>query len=449
MFKKLAKLLIVTLIFNLKIFAQPIEIHYLDEIKKNYKYSSGNQIKFLPDGAEDYQIRTKMIDEAKKYVHLYTLLFEDNETGRETAIQLSTKAFLEEVEVNVIHHALSQFFSSTPAITTAMRNMNVNVRGYWAKNTGINLIKRFLLGSHKKLLIVDSEKFGQEAIVGGRNIGDNYFKNVENPVEGEFNNLWKDNDYLLRGPVVADLMKKYMVSFNEQTKEDQYKLECLETTCNYFPKLIIDENENGFYSNIDISVLENEPTWKVFEINEVYGKLIDNAKVRIDIQTPYFIPSKKIFKKLVKALERGVEVRIITNSRDSNDLNKVVFYVSSYFWKKLIKKGAKVYIWYPPRGPNDKPKGYAGRCYHSKVMIVDSYVFVPGSWNFDNRSMKHDNEYAFPIYDKNVAKAGLAIFEGDLKLPGMTQIDLKWYKDNFSFWNKVFRRISLLIKGIL
>ncbi len=82
-------------------------------------------------------------------------------------------------------------------------------------------------------------------------------------------------------------------------------------------------------------------------------------------------------------------------------------------------------------------------------MIVDSYVFMPGSWNFDNRSMKHDNEYAFPIYDATIAKAGLEIFEGDLKLPGMKQIDLQWYKENFSFWNRVFRRVSLLIKGIL
>ncbi len=405
----------------------------------------GNEVLILDEATSDYELRTDLRDRAEDHIHVYTLLVENNRTGVDTATQLATKAILEEAQVNFLFHPISQIFDSKIAITTAMRILGVNVHYYLPLNQG--LVGTVLIGCHKKLLVVDSPEFGLEAVVGGRNIGDNYFADLPEPEPGAFNNIWRDTDIHVTGPAIYDMVDDYIQRFNEQVVIGQ-PIGCPPepAPCRYYPFVNTPDPD----ADVEMRVIQNEPDDNdgegLFQINYMYEVLLDQAQRSIDIETPYFIPQEPLRSKLLAAANRGVRVRILTNSQDSNDLGAPLFYASSYYWRELLDAGAEIFIWDLPR-----PEGHEEiyRTMHSKIVNIDSCLFMPGSWNFDGRSFNHENEYAFPITDEAVALEATSMYEGDLAVEGVTQVDRKWFRDNFSLMDYVLAWFFALFSAFL
>lgn len=401
---------------------------HVDEVTGTFRVR-GNEVTILPEATSDYALRTELIEGARSFVHTYTLLIENNETGIATAKQLANKALLDGVEANVILHPLSQAFSSSVAITAALRLVGVRVHAYWAENAP-NLFEFLVLGPHKKSLLVDSEAYGLEGIVGGRNIGDNYFGNVPDPLPDTFSNIWRDTDIHVRGPILYDLMDDYIRRFNEQSRGGE-TTGCAEgeDPCRYYPSVRTEDPA----ADVELRMLQNEPDDNggegLFEINTMYEELLGQARESIDIETPYFIPQPPLLDALYDALARGVRVRLLTNSVGSNDLGAPLFYASSYYWPDLLDAGMEIYMW-----DVAKLEGYDDiyRTMHSKVVIVDECVFQPGSWNFDGRAYSWENEYAFPITDAPLASEAHTMYESDLLTDGVVMIDAQWFAENFT-----------------
>lgn len=405
----------------------------LDELTQTTRVS-GNEVVNLPEATEDYQARTRLTNQAKQFIHLYTLFIENNETGLASAAQLIKKKQMDNVEVNLIYSPVAQIATS-PKLITGLRNMGINVRPYYPKNAQ-GIVYQTVYGTHKKALIVDSERYGAEAIVGGRNIGDNYFANMPDDDKGEFPNIWKDTDILVRGPIVHSLIDDFIYSFNRHSWKDDVRIGCGEdkNNCAYYPA--VKTGDDALLA--DMRLLENEPDENkgqgIFEINDMYGALLSQAQTTVDIQTPYFIPQPELLDKLHEALNHGVKLRIFTNSIRGNDLGAPLFYASAYYWKKLIENGAEIYLW---DQPDSKVDDSIKRTMHAKIMIVDQCVYMPGSWNFDGRSYYWENEYAFPMNHPQIAKQATDIFNEELMLNGIIKVDMDWLQNNFTTWDYV------------
>jgi cardiolipin synthase len=108
--------------------------------------------------------------------------------------------------------------------------------------------------------------------------------------------------------------------------------------------------------------------------NDLVKKIYD-AKERIWITNPYFVPDHKMIRALEHAFRNGIDVKIIIPEK--SDL-KLFPLINSLFYRELIKKGVCVYEYTPD-------------ILHSKVMIIDNW-FMIGSSNLNSRTQKHDWE---------------------------------------------------------
>jgi cardiolipin synthase len=388
-----------------------------------------------------------MMDNAKNHIHIYTLLLRANgKTGPETVAKMIAKSILDNCEVNFIYFPIAQIGYSSPAVIVAMNCMNVNTRGWWPRNISLTDINRTLIqGCHKKILLCDDPKYGLVSMIGGRNIGDEYLMDIPDPQPGRFPNQWRDTDVVIYGPANYDVEENYITSFNSQSGKTQKKLNPADGK--YNPDVSTPDPK----ANVELRILENEPTMGkgIYQINDYYLALINNARYTIDIETPYFIPTDKFITALENAAKRGVKVRLLTNSENTNDMGSFLVYAGAYCWERLLKlDNFKIYLWDVERSVMD-PSLF--RTLHSKVIVVDSCVYFPSSWNFENTSMTHSSEIGCPITDLEMASVGQAMFNTDLSTPGVYEMTLSQYQKKFTAWDKVLMKLlrSAMVNNIL
>ena len=132
--------------------------------------------------------------------------------------------------------------------------------------------------------------------------------------------------------------------------------------------------------------------------------LINNAKRYIYI--PIFVlTEKQIAESLIKAKNRGVDVKIIIDALSASNKHSK--------HETLRANGVLV-----------KTETYAGKM-HSKSMIIDDEYIVVGSMNFSNSGNNYNDENLVLIKDKNIAK-----FYKEFFLSQWDKIDNKWLKLN-------------------
>ena len=127
---------------------------------------------------------------------------------------------------------------------------------------------------------------------------------------------------------------------------------------------------------------------------------IASAQNHIRIGMAYFVPDDTALKQLVGARERGVEVVVIV----PNHLTDVpiVRKGSRHFWGELLRAGVRIYEFQPTM-------------YHPKILIVDDVWTSLGSTNFDERSLRLNDEASLNVYGADFTATQIDVFETDLK----------------------------------
>ena len=396
----------------------------LDQSTKS-TFITGNTVRVLPEAIESYAERMALLDQAQRFIHIYTLDVEANVSGYEVVLELANRVVLDGVQVNIIYHPITQAENGSLMMMMALNAVGAQTVPYAPLNAE-SATDYFLQGPHKKAWITDHPDYGVQAIVGGRNIGDFYLGDRQSPVEGEFNNYWRDTDMLLRGSLLRPLIEDFITTFNEQafSKSEGFELSTMD-----IPD-ILDVKEVSGSESVAMRLLENEPDRSQDDANILYESLINHAERTIDIATPYFVPSETLIKALHVALARGVKVRLLTNSKNGSDMGAPTYYSSLYYWEELIKAGAEIFMWDLPLIEEDGRQVI--RTMHAKTLEVDRCVFVPGSWNFDMRSWAWQNEYLFPIFDSKVAGQEQEQFNQDVVIDGVVPVDQHWLEKNLT-----------------
>src|SRR6202165_2008689 len=109
----------------------------------------------------------------------------------------------------------------------------------------------------------------------------------------------------------------------------------------------------------------------------MYLLAIASAQKTLRLENAYFLPDDLIRKELVAAAKRGVKIEIILPGKFIDQ--KLVRAASKRHWPELLKAGIKIYE-------------YAPTMVHVKLMIVDDTFVSVGSGNFDNRSVRLNDE---------------------------------------------------------
>ena len=128
---------------------------------------------------------------------------------------------------------------------------------------------------------------------------------------------------------------------------------------------------------------------------------MDTAKRSIVIESPYFILSKNSKKILQRAIDRGVKVRVLTNSLAST---QNFFAQGGYVGKKkrLVRMGLEVWEY---KGP---------KMLHAKTILIDDKLVIIGNFNVDPRSEFLNTELAVVARDKQLARQLQLSMDGHL-----------------------------------
>lgn len=267
---------------------------------------------------------------------------------------------------------------------------------------------------HNKAWIVDS----RVAIVGGRNIGDEYFGASDH---SNFNDL----DVVLAGPVVDEVNRAFDAYWNDSNAVPVASFDGPEPPPDALPKLIASARDYPLQASNEpyITALRDErkraellanrsPPLQVeaaqllvddpakvgakttgLEASNVLSglaQLMKSATSELLIVSPYFVPREEGARQLIKVAERGVRVAIATNSLAATDVAAVhTGYARQR--RELLKGGVELYEMKRKAGSQAgrsqiSVTGSSGASLHTKAMIIDRrWVFI-GSMNLDPRS---------------------------------------------------------------
>jgi phosphatidylserine/phosphatidylglycerophosphate/cardiolipin synthase-like enzyme len=313
---------------------------------------------------------------------------------------------------------------------------------------------------HNKTFTVDSKV----AITGGRNVADEYFG-----YDHTYN--FRDRDVLLLGQTTRDIQSSFdqfwhhplSVAVNElvETKNTpninydalhQYACNPL----NYLPEVREKiTNLPAIFKNIaqsadfhwikDVQYLSDEPGKN--NGNDFLGggglstdkliSLIKTANSTVTIQTPYLVTtelSRTLFKQLV---DRGVTVKILTNSLSSND-NLEAFSGYQRDRAALLNTGVEIFEFKPnakvrQKVMSDVMQGKLKNMpifgLHAKSMVIDDDITVIGTFNLDPRSANLNTESITIIPSPALSKQVKAAMLVEMQADNAWQTTLDWNPD--------------------
>jgi cardiolipin synthase len=132
----------------------------------------------------------------------------------------------------------------------------------------------------------------------------------------------------------------------------------------------------------------------------LFQALIKSARQSIRITTPYFLPDRSARHALVEAVQRGVQVQILTAGPRID--HPYIRTLSRHSSRHLLRGGAQIFEYLPAM-------------IHAKLMTVDGQWNVIGSTNFDHRSFALNDEVNMAVLDRELAAVIEADFFEDLQ----------------------------------
>ncbi|MFD2231334.1 phospholipase D family protein [Alkalimarinus sediminis] len=396
----------------------------------------------LAYGMDALAARIKLIDAAQRSLDLQYYIWHDDLTGRVLQNRLLHAAD-RGVRVRLLLDDLDTA-GKDETLFALNAHPNIEIRLYNPfKNRSLRALG--FIGSpfrlnhrmHNKALIADN----QALVMGGRNIGDEYFSASEDVVFG-------DIDVLGIGPVARDASAIFDGFWNSQwvlsLKAYDSGDESGELMLARFRDLsdgFLVEAENSAYSDAlrqtkflqygngkDIRfawsrwVLVSDDPGKVerrkismdTHLAPRLKEAFDLAQNDLIIVSPYFVPGDDVTKFLTQKVTDGVRVRILTNSLSSNDVSLVhAGYIN--YRKALLRGGVELYEFKnklmdekTKAKPVGRWKGSSGASLHAKSFVFDgTYLFV-GSFNLDPRSILLNTEmgvyFSAPEYAEPISR---------------------------------------------
>lgn len=334
------------------------------------QFYTGNDVEVFTHGAPKFARLKEDLKAARHYINLEYYIFENDNIGNEIADILMERARAG-VKVRVIYDHVGSF-SVKSRFFKRMRDAGIEVYPFF-EVTFPQLGTRINWRNHRKLCVID----GKVGYLGGMNIADRYIDG------GKKFESWRDTHVRVQGPVVAGLQYAFAVDWHFMGQP-----------------LISDAiiTDTPVKGNVAAHVLTSGPTSQWSNIAFMFHKAICNAKRRVYIQTPYFLPTDALLKDLVTAALSHVDVRIlIPRKSDSMLLN----YASASYITQCMQAGIKIYF-------------YEAGMLHSKMIVVDDDFVTIGSTNFDFRSFEHNFEGNLFFYSKEFTERMLDIYREDL-----------------------------------
>lgn len=366
--------------------------------------TSGNTAEVLIDGKATFQSIFDGIESAKDYIIIQFYIVQADNIGCALRDRLLQK-LAEGVRVYFLYDEIGSY--SLPR--TYLRRLRKAGAEIYPFNSSVGWRNPLRLNfrNHRKIVIVD----GKFAWVGGHNVGDEYLGGSK-----RFGH-WRDSHIKLAGPSVQCIQFTFL--------DDWYWATQTIPRFQWEPQPPADADETR-----QVVVLPGGPADEVETISLAFIHLIQNARRRIWIQSPYFVPDEQIVSALQLATLRGVDVRILLPQKSDH----LLVWLSSFYYTGQEKlRDVRIFRYLP---------GFL----HSKMMLVDDEVTFIGTANLDNRSFYINFEIMIGVLDSQFNAQVEAVMERDFS--NAREVGPEDYTDR-PLWLRIAARTARLMAPIL
>lgn len=384
----------------------------------------------LSDSHDSFAARANLIHSAEFTLDLQYYIWHNDTSGRLLAQALQRAAnrgvkvrlLLDDNNTDGLDYFLSDL-DAHPNIQVRLFNPFHHRKMRWMGY--ITQFERLNHRMHNKAFIVDQ----QAAILGGRNIGDEYFGAGDGT-------MFMDLDVLAVGKVVDDINQDFERYWRS---ESSYSLEQVLQHRSVAPPPVAlsphqqqeQQNQKRNYLNqvaqsdyanalreqrlplqwSDVALVSDDPAKALQSlgatpthniVNDLSRELGD-PKEQLLIVSPYFVPTKNGTKELVQLAQNGVHITILTNSLAATDVAPVHAGYAKYR-KPLLKAGINLYELKPSiiKPMIFKDRGLTGSSrssLHAKTIAIDNRSMFIGSFNMDPRSANVNTENGVVIHN--------------------------------------------------
>lgn len=339
---------------------------------------------------------------------------------------------------------------------------------------------------HNKPLTVD----GQATIVGGRNIGDEYFGATPDVA-------FADLDVLVIGPVVDQVSQDFdrywhspsaypleqLVSSpgkrRAQTLLQEEADAALVPKAHAYVQAIAQSNfiENLYAGRLafhwsKVRLVSDDPAKALGQappdalLTARLADILGTPRRSVDLISPYFVPTTQGVQALSELAAQGVRLRILTNAMEATDVLAVHAGYAKYR-VPLLEQDVELYELRrnsDTERPKEKagPFGSSGSSLHAKTFAIDGERVFVGSFNFDPRSAQLNTELGFVIESAPLAQAMSQAFDqGIPRYAYQLELDdkheLVWLKQDpdgevrltrepdSSFWKRLYLRFLSIL----
>jgi cardiolipin synthase len=368
------------------------------------RWRVGCEVVPLRDGGETYGAMLDAIDAARRTICLETYILASDRTGERFKQALIARAKAG-VNVRLMYDAVGSFGLGDGWLAE-LRDAGAQVVVF---NPIAPWRARFRLShrDHRKILVVDDEV----AFTGGLNIANDYAP-VEDGGVG-----WHDAHCRVRGPIVLDLARLFRRAW-------------LRAGGQTYPPPRRAGDAPGVGGSSFVRMIENTARRKRTAIRRAYLYVIKTARHAVLIENAYFVPDRGLRRALVRAVARGVDVRVIVPGH--SDV-RLLEWASLYANRRLASRGVKILRW-------------RGVMLHAKTAVVDGLWSTIGSYNFDAQSRFNNLEVTLEILDPDVGSSLVAQFERDVT--ACDPFDEHAWR-NLPFWRKALAWLAYRVRRFL
>jgi putative cardiolipin synthase len=380
----------------------------------------------LADGRDAIAARLALVDAAQRSLDVQYYIWNQDLVGK-VMVERLLRAADRGVRVRLLLDDIGTM-PSDKVLLAIDSHPNIEVRMFNPANLRsprllgiVANIGRMNKRMHNKSLTVD----GEVSIVGGRNIGDEYFN-----AHAEAN--FADLDVAIIGPAVKEVSNEFDLYWNHQAaipiaslsrqnttpeelaaqraalvahRETEGKSEYAESLRDSeFARQLRSRNISFFWGR---TMIVNDNPDKVLtspgnadtHLAPTLRGVVDKTKRELFLVSPYFVPGKQGVEILAGVRQRGARVVIITNSLAATD-GVPVHSKYKLYRKPLLEAGIELYEMKPTAGALHErqpgsfrgPTGSGSASLHAKTFAFDRRIAFVGSYNIDPRSSKLNTE---------------------------------------------------------
>ena len=232
--------------------------------------------------------------------------------------------------------------------------------------------------SHVRVVVVD----GAVAYTGGFGLADYWLG------DGRHKDQWRDSNARFEGPAVMALQAAFAAAWAECSGE-------LISGSSFFP----DATFNSTPGVTQAGLFFSSPTTGSTAAERFNALSIASARKTLYVTNSYFVPDDDFRRLLINARRKGVDVRILTVSKETDV--KTTWWAGRSSYEELLQGGVRIYEYQPAM-------------MHAKSFVVDRLWGTVGSMNFDNRSLAFNNESNLVFLDPTLGAQMDSIFLDDL-----------------------------------